>query len=148
MEAGNRLDRNAHARVSRHYRARWYLGCVSRRTIVNVMPEDVAATEFDLAAWRKELLALNQWAREFTINDSNKDFAAARQKATLARHAEGNEAWNGWAKGMLALKVTLEDAGLWGVRRSSCGVALAFAVFSTWGLYPLFDPCFPCHNQL
>jgi hypothetical protein len=42
-----------------------------------------------LAAWRKELLALNPWAREFTIND--KDFAAARQ------NAEGNEAWNGWA---------------------------------------------------
>ena len=102
------------------------------------MPEGVAATEFDLAAWRKELLALNQWAREFTINDSNKDFAAARQKATLARHAEGNEAWNGWAKGMLALKVTLEDAGLWRYAGAVAGVHLR-SRFSALGVFIPFS---------
>jgi hypothetical protein len=45
------------------------------------------ASGFDLDAWREELLALNPWARGLTIDEDDTEFAAARQKATLARHA-------------------------------------------------------------
>jgi Pentapeptide repeats (9 copies) len=89
--------------------------------IMKVMPKDVAAAGFDLAAWHEELLALNPWARGLTIDGTNAEFAAARQKATLARHAEGKDVWNAWANGMLALKAAHEAHWL----------ALASAVFST-----------------
>jgi len=69
-----------------------------------------------LAAWHEELLTLNPWARALIIDEDNAEFAAARQKATLARHAKGHEAWNGWANGMLALKAALEAAGEWAVK--------------------------------
>jgi pentapeptide repeat protein len=70
-------------------------------------------SKFDLDAWREELLALNSWACGLTIDEGNAEFAAARQKATLARHAEGKGVWNAWANGMLALKSALADTGQW-----------------------------------
>jgi uncharacterized protein YjbI with pentapeptide repeats len=83
---------------------------------MNVIAKDVAASGFDAVAWREELLALNPWARGLTVDEDNAEFAAARQKATLARHAEGEEVWNGWANAMLALKAALETAGQWAAR--------------------------------
>jgi hypothetical protein len=111
---------------------------------MNVVSKDVAAAGFDPIAWKEELLTLNPWARGLTIDENSAEFAAARQKATLARHAEGNEVWNGWANRMLALKATLEAAGQWLARRdqlqgalqgeneaTQIWLALASAVFST-----------------
>jgi hypothetical protein len=124
---------------------------------MNVTPRDVAAAGFDSAAWQGELLALNPWAREFIIDEDNAEFAAALQKATLARHAEGLDAWNGWANAMLTLKATLEAAGQWAVDRETFWPkaeplwpkgeneatrvwrALAPAVFSTSNLKPHFE---------
>jgi hypothetical protein len=65
---------------------------------MNVISKDVAAAGFDIVAWKEELLTLSPWARGLTIDETNAEFAAARQKATLARHAEGVEAWNTWRK--------------------------------------------------
>jgi hypothetical protein len=100
--------------------------------------------EFDLDTWREQLLALNPWARGLTIDEENAEFAAARQMATLARYADGKEAWNAWANGMLSLKVKLEAAGKWAAKRkyaweplagenevTRAWIALACAVFST-----------------
>jgi hypothetical protein len=110
---------------------------------MNVIAKDVKAADFDPTAWKEELLALNPWAHGLTIDKANAEFAAARQNATLARHAEGKNVWNGWANGMLALKATLESAGQWAVKpegeeelegeNEATGVwlALAPAVFST-----------------
>jgi hypothetical protein len=86
------------------------------RTIMNTIAKDVAAAGFDPSAWKEDLLALNPWARGLTIDEANAEFASARQEATLARHAEGKEVWNGWANGMLALKDALEAAGQWDMR--------------------------------
>src|SRR5262249_42743785 len=108
---------------------------------MDVIAKDIAAATFDLTAWREELLTLNPWAGGLTIDEKNAEFAAARRKATLARHAEGTEAWNGWADAMLALKATLEAAGELTAPRqpreipNKCADAsvarLASAVFST-----------------
>jgi hypothetical protein len=84
---------------------------------MNVIAKDVTAAGFDPIAWKEELFALNPWARGLTIEEDNAEFAAARQKATLARHAEGAEAWNGWANRMLALKAALEAEGQWAMKR-------------------------------
>lgn len=110
---------------------------------MNVISKDVTPATFDLAVWREELLALNPWARGLTIDEDNAEFAAERQKATLARHAEGKDAWNTWATAMLALKANLEAAGQWTTLRVSgldamggneatrAWLDLAPAVFST-----------------
>ena len=128
---------------------------------MNVMPKDGAAAGFDLAAWHKELLALNPWAHELTIDEDNAEFAAARQKATLARHAEGVEVWNGWANGMLALKAALEAAGKSAARReqpwdplqreneaTQVWLALAAAVFSTESLTHRFENDVSFHQSV
>jgi hypothetical protein len=62
----------------------------------------------------------------------------------VARHAEGKEAWNAWANGMLPLKSVLEEAGKWDAERehsweplrarngaTRAWLALACAIFST-----------------
>jgi hypothetical protein len=87
------------------------------------MPEDVGAAEFDVAAWTDELLTLNPWARGIEIDIYNMEFEASRQKATLVRHAEGREAWNGWANRMLELKAALERAGQWAPGLATRGFA-------------------------
>ena len=76
-----------------------------------------AAGAFDAATWREQLLALNPWARGLSIDEEDEAFAAARQKATIERHAQGKEAWNRWANEMLALKSALEAAGRWAAKR-------------------------------
>ena len=94
---------------------------------------------FDVAAWREEVLVLNDWARGLTIDEGDEAFATARQAATLARHAQGKAAWNDWASAMLALKKTLEEAAEWAANALSHGenadtrlwLALATAEFST-----------------
>jgi hypothetical protein len=120
---------------------------------MNVIAEDVTTADFESVAWREKLLALNAWARDLIIDEDNAEFAGARQKATLVRHAEGMEAWNGWANGMLALKAALEAAGQWAVKRADSGgplqeeeheatqvwLALATAVFSTEVLTHRFE---------
>jgi hypothetical protein len=73
----------------------------------------VPAAGFDEAAWREQVLALNPWARGLTIDENDAAFAAARQMATLARHAEGTEAWNTWAASMLGARSILESIGAW-----------------------------------
>jgi uncharacterized protein YjbI with pentapeptide repeats len=99
-----------------------------------------AAGAFDVAAWKEELLALNPWARGFTIDENEAAFVAARQKTTLERHAEGKDAWNAWSHGMLALKNVLETAGRWSERgwgepygneETTLWIGLSAAVFST-----------------
>lgn len=106
---------------------------------------DAAASSFDETAWRERLLELNPWARGLTIDENSPHFAAARHAATLARRAEGKEAWNGWAKGMLALKATLEEArqGQASEREpggpSTFWDTLASAVFSNSNLKHRFD---------
>ena len=67
---------------------------------MNVIPKNVAAAGFDFAAWREELLVLNRWALGLDIGEKNEEFVAARQAATIARYAEGMEAWNAWASGL------------------------------------------------
>jgi hypothetical protein len=57
---------------------------------------------FDAAAWREEVLALNEWARGLRIDEGDETFAAARQAATLARHGQGEEVWNEWANAAVA----------------------------------------------
>ena len=76
-------------------------------------PQDVAAGEFNLAAWKEELRTLNPWARDLGIDENNVEFTKARHDAMLRRHAEGVEVWNAWAKSMLALKAALETADWW-----------------------------------
>ena len=101
----------------------------------------VAAAAFDAAAWREQLLELNPWARGLTIDEDDEAFLAARQKATLKRHAEGKEIWNTWANGMLALKKAIQEAEGWPTDRRSEGenadtqlwLALATSAFSTLG---------------
>jgi hypothetical protein len=103
---------------------------------------------FDVVAWREQLLELNPWARALTIDKTDEAFIAARQVATLERHAQGEEAWNTWANGMLALKKTLQEAGgWWAIDEYSQGenaetrlwLALAAAVFSTEAHKHTFD---------
>jgi pentapeptide repeat protein len=108
---------------------------------MNVAPKDVAATGFKLATWREELLAVNPWAQGLTIDESNAEFAAMRQKATLARHAEGKDAWNAWAGTMLALRSALESAGQRSVQSDAAGLwrQLAVAAFSTQDLNHRFE---------
>jgi hypothetical protein len=121
---------------------------------MNVISKDITATAgFDPIVWKEELLTLNPWAHGLTIEESNSEFAAARQKATLARHGEGEAAWNNWAKRMLALKDALEAAGQWTVTRgrypwqppeaknevSKVWLLLASPVFSTKGLRYRFE---------
>src|SRR5262245_9654272 len=111
-----------------------------------------SAADFDEATWREQLLALNPWTCGLAISRVVEEFAVARQKATLARLAEGQEAWNAWANGMLALKSTLEAAGLWATGRwtpQACPVGrneaaqtwltLACTVFSTKAQPHRFD---------
>jgi pentapeptide repeat protein len=83
-----------------------------------------AAGAFNAAGWREQLLALNSWARGLTIDETDGAFAAARQEATLARHAEGKEAWNRWADEMQALRKVLEDAGGWSAEPPYLGFPL------------------------
>jgi uncharacterized protein YjbI with pentapeptide repeats len=108
-----------------------------------------AATGFDAAAWREELLALNPWARDPSLND-DKVFAAARQQATLERFWQGKDAWNAWAKAMLGLKTRLVDAGGWVAKRefyrltgeneyTQGWLELATAAFSTIDSKHAFD---------
>ena len=96
-----------------------------------------AAAAFDAVTWHKQLLALNPWTRGLTIDEGDEAFAAAQQKATLDRHAEGKEAWNTWANGMLALKKTLQEAGRWATEAhreqnddTRLWIVLATSVFS------------------
>jgi hypothetical protein len=108
---------------------------------MNVIAKDVASAAFDLAAWREELLGLNSWAQGLTIDEDNAVFAAARQKATLTRHAEGKDAWNAWAAAMLALKSALERASRWDAQSEAAELwrLLAVAAFSTESLRHRFD---------
>jgi hypothetical protein len=107
---------------------------------MNKIVKDVVATGFDLGAWQEELLALNPWARGLTIDDENEEFAAARQKATIARYAEGKEVWNAWAKGMLALRAAVEPIGQSaGNDATALWPPLASAVFSDVDLEYRFE---------
>lgn len=108
---------------------------------MNVAPKDVAAAGFKLATWREELLAVNPWAQGLTIDEGNAEFAAARQKATLARHAEGKDAWNAWASTMLALRSALEGAGQWDAQNEAAALwrQLAVAAFSSDDLKHRFN---------
>jgi uncharacterized protein YjbI with pentapeptide repeats len=64
--------------------------------------------------WMEQLLALNPWAGGLTIGyEVDKEFEAARQKATLERWAQGRKIWNDWANGMLAVKNELQKTGKW-----------------------------------
>jgi hypothetical protein len=97
-----------------------------------------AAAAFDAVTWHKQLLALNPWTRGLTIGEGDEAFAAAQQKATLDRHAEGKEAWNTWANGMLALKKTIQETGRWAAEAhreqnddTRLWIILAAGVFST-----------------
>jgi pentapeptide repeat protein len=104
-------------------------------------------SKFDAEAWKEALLALNPWARGLTISQDDEAFKAARQKATLDRHAQGREAWNGWADALLASKQALEKANRWIARSAGIGIndetrcwlALSAAVFSTDGYRHTFD---------
>jgi hypothetical protein len=129
---------------------------------MNVIAKDVKAAGFDPTAWKEELLTLNPWGRGLTIDEANAEFAAARQKTTLTRHAEGKDVWNSWANGMLALKAALEAAGQWAARRGEFAwdslkgdneptqvwLALASAMFSTEALTLHFESEVSFHQSI
>src|SRR5262245_49818957 len=102
---------------------------------MNVIPKDVSRGAFDLAAWRQELLALKPVGVGAHYRRGQCGvFAAARQKATLARYAEGKEAWNAWASAMLERKSALEGASQWYAQNEAVLAFVPVAAFSTEGL--------------
>lgn len=104
-------------------------------------PEEEEGAAFDESTWREELLTLNPWARDLTIDEDNREFASARQQATLVRYAEGQATWNTWAEHMLALKAALDEVGL---PSHDEWAALGSAVFSTSGLEHRFETEVSC----
>jgi uncharacterized protein YjbI with pentapeptide repeats len=69
--------------------------------------------KFDAKAWRNDLLRLSPWLKGVKRDEKDEAFRAARKDACLKRHAQGREAWNGWAEAMLVRKSELERAGKW-----------------------------------
>ncbi|MGF1649822.1 MAG: hypothetical protein ACFCUN_05175, partial [Hyphomicrobiaceae bacterium] len=71
-----------------------------------------AAGDFDEPAFYDRLAELNPWLRE-----PEDQHETLRRAATHARYAEGKDAWNAWAKPLLAEKKRLEQRGEWAAGR-------------------------------
>ena len=69
---------------------------------------------FDETAFYERLAALNPWLRE-----PETEHEKLRRAATHARFQQGKDAWNAWAKAMLAEKAKLEAVGLWAAEKTS-----------------------------